>query len=753
MSFSEQDTTIIQKLLADRSVPAKNEYLSGEHPNIEALRKLYDDILSIRETLKRFSKGDFSEQIASRGTVWGYLKALQANLHHLAWQVEQVAAGDLTQRVDFMGDFSVAFNKMVLQLEHSLEKRKNREAAERVQIMFDATPLCCCFWNEKHEILDCNLETVKLYDLSSKKEFLERFFDLVPEYQPDGQRSAGIVRQRINEAFETGYTKYEFVHQKLDGELIPTEVTLVRVLQGDRYLVAGYHRDLRELKRQQAALDQQRLLLLDVVNSSPICFAILLDGKVKFSSAFMKQFLGLGMDEPLIGCFVDQEQGGHLLAEVKKGMHIEWEPVTLRSRENDIKEMLANLFPTNYYGERGMIVWLVDITEIKKIEADLRTAKETAEHLGRVKDEFIANISHELRTPMNAVLGVLHLLHHTKLSEEQTSYIGTMETSAKHLLQIINNILDFSHLESGKVFMDSEDFDVRKVLAKVLTFLREAAEAKKLSFSFSVDDHVPAMITGDPIRLRQILISLADNAIKFTKQGSVQIRTQVESLNGEKIILRFSVQDTGIGMQDNDVQQLFQPFAQADASGTRKYGGVGLGLAVAKNLVEMMGGRIGCESDVHHGSTFFFTAEFKLPKGERIKGVVFPESFRNMPILLAEDNKVNQIVATQMLQDKGFHVDVAPNGLRAVEMVKQKEYALVLMDIQMPEMDGIQATIEIRSDAKHWLLPIVALTANAMEDDLRRYLEAGMNDLIAKPINPERLYRVILKWAKPQKAL
>jgi signal transduction histidine kinase/CheY-like chemotaxis protein len=750
-SDSEQESKIIYKLLTDRSVPSKEEYLVGEGASFEAIHQLYDEVFAIRETLQSFSKGDFDVPITGRGVVWGHLKALQANLKHLAWQVEQVAEGDLSQRVDFMGSFSTSFNKMVLQLEDSLEKMKEREASERTQIMLDATPLACSFWNEQLEILDCNLEAVKLFDLGSKQEYLARFFDLAPKYQPDGRLSSEAIREKLCEAFEKGHARAEFVRQKLNGEPIPTEMNLVRVQQKDQRIVAGYSRDLRELKQKQAALDQQRLLLLDVINSSPICFVILVDGKIKFISVFAKHFLGLDSDEPFIDCFVDQEKGAALLAEVKKDIRIEWEPVTIHSQEHGTKEMLANLFLTEYFGEQGVIVWLVDITELKKVEADLRAAKETAEHLGRVKDEFIANMSHELRTPMNSVLGIIHLLHHTDLSKEQTSYVGTMEESAKSLLQIINDILDFSNIDSGKVFIKSEKLELLQTLANVWQTFRDAAEAKKLSLSYAIDDDVPDTVMGDSTRLRQVLVSLTDNAIKFTAQGSVRIRVQLESSEKEKVVLRFSVQDTGIGLKAEDREGLFQAFSQADTSGTRKYGGVGLGLAMAKSLVEMMNGRIWCESEVQQGTVFFFTAVFGLPKDEN-ETIVFSESFWGQPILLVEDNKINQIVATKMLQEKGFLVDVAPNGLRAVEMVNQRNYVLVLMDIQMPEMDGIQATQAIRSDAKYKSLPIVALTANAMEDDRQRCLEAGMNDHLAKPIDPELLYRAILKWAKTSQA-
>ena len=746
-SFLEQNIDLINKLLTHRPVPSKEEYLSEENPHAEVIGKLYDEVLTVRETLKNFSQGNFNVQIAGRGIVTGYLKALQAHLRHLTWQVEQVAAGDLSQRVDFMGDFSTAFNKMVLQLEDSLEEMKNREAAERTQIMLDATPLCCCFWNEQHELLDCNLEAVKLHGTNSKKEYLDRFFEFAPTYQPDGRLSAEVIHQRLNEVFETGYSRCEFIHQTITGEPIPAEVTLVRVRQQEHYIVASYVRDLRELKKQQSAIEQQQLLLFDAFRSSPICFAILVDDEIKFSSIFMEHFLGLAINEPFIDCFVDQEKGKTLLSNVKNNLPVHWEPVTIRSKEGDVKEMLANLSLTNYYGEQGVIAWLVDITEIKKIEADLRVAKETAEHLGRVKDEFIANISHELRTPMNAVLGIIHLLRNTTLSDEQTLYLSTVEVSAKNLLQIINDILDFSAIESGKVFLLSDDFDVRQTLVNVCSYFRETAEAKKLLILHSVGDDVPALIAGDSVKLQRILMCLTDNAVKFTEQGSVRLRVQLESLEIENAVLRFSVHDTGIGINDADLACIFHPFSQADNSGTRKYGGAGLGLTVAKSLVEIMGGRIWCESEHQKGTTFFFTAVFKLSKDDG--GIIFPESFQGMSILLAEDNKINQIVATKLLQARGFNVDIAPDGLQAVDMVKQKDYALVFMDIQMPKMDGIQATRTIRSDPRYKTLPIVALTANVMEDDLRQYREVGMNDYVAKPISPLLLDRAILQWANP----
>ena len=639
---------------------------------------------------------------------------------------------------------------MVQQFEDSLEKTKEHEAIERIQIMLDATPLSCSLWSEQLAILDCNLEAAKLFELNSKQEYLARFFDLSPQYQPDGRLSMDVFREKLHEAFEQGYVKCEFIRQTLNGEQIPTEVTCVRVQHKNHRVVATYSKDLRELKRKQELLDMQRLLLLNILNTSPICFLILVDGKIKFSTAFATQFLGLDIGELFINYFADQEEGNDLLSLVKDDRHVKWESVTIRTKTGDTKEMLADLFPTEYYGEQGVIVWLVDVTELKKVETDLRTAKETTERLGHVKDDFIANISHELRTPMNAFFGILALLDRTDLSEEQASYVRSMDETAKNLSRIINDMLDFSHIESGKFFIELENFRfaIRQTLASVWKAFQKEADGKQLSLSYSVDDDVPDWVTGDPTRLQKILVTLTHNAIKFTAQGSVRIRVQLESSKNDEIVLLFSVQDTGCGIEAEYLTHIFKPFSQADSSKTREHGGLGLGLAVAQSLVKAMGGRIWCNSEVRQGSTFLFTVVFGLSQDADEESSVISLQFQKSPILLVEDNKINQIVATKMLEEKGLHVDVASNGLKAVEMVQKKQYALVLMDIQMPEMDGLQATQKIRSDPKYKSLPIIALTANAMEEDKRQCLEVGMNDLIAKPINPKVLFQAIRKWAK-----
>ncbi len=769
---TSKGSALVRDLLNARSVPELEDVLSDVPAEDQGdWKELYSEITAMRDTLKNFSGGNFDEQIVHRGAVAGYLKTLQANLRHLAWQVEQVAEGDFSQRVDFMGNFSRAFNKMTSQLERLLAESKEREAYERTRIMLDATPLCCCFWNENLQRIDCNLEAVKLFDLKSKQEFLDRFDELFPEFQPNGLRSTELVEKHLRDAFSKGRLEIQWMHQKPDGEPIPSEISLVRVRQNDRDIVLSYIRDLRELKKTQTALERERLLLLDILNTSPVCFTILVDGKARFVTPFMREFLGIEVGEILTDYFSSHDHADPVATD----SDIPWRPVSVRTKTGETKEMLASFHRTDYYDEKGIMAWLVDVTEIRKVQDDLRVARDKAEELARVKGEFLANMSHEIRTPMNAILGMMHLIQQTELSDKQAVYIETTEKSAKLLLRIINDILDFSKIEAGKMTMESRIFLLSGTIRDAVYLVEESARKKRIKLSCDIPSDLPKTVVGDAVRLKQVLLNLLNNAIKFTSSGEVRLKVAVQDRDEAGITLHFTVCDTGIGLTPGQRENLFLPFTQADNTMSRKYGGTGLGLAICKNLVGMMGGEIWCQSREGEGSTFEFTAMFEwsscgkptenrsggprapeLGEADRYVdeeiGLQIPESLQGIPILLAEDNKINQLVAVELLKLKGFSVDIAPNGRRAVEMIRNKFYAIVLMDIQMPEMDGLEATREVRRDPRFARLPIVAMTANAMSGDRELCLAAGMNDHIAKPIDPNSLYRSIIRWVDSQLA-
>ena len=542
------------------------------------------------------------------------------------------------------------------------------EAEERTQIMLDANPMCCNFWNERLENIDCNAEAPRLFDLANKQEYLDRFFELSPEFQPCGRPTAEMAYEYIQTAFATGRVTFEWMHQKLNGDPVPAEITLIRGKRGDETVVLGYTRDLRELKA-----------------------------------------------------------------------------------------MLA---------------------EMQKKEEQLRLARDLAEKNAQAKSEFLANMSHEIRTPMNAILGMAHILAETELTEKQALYVQKAEYSAKLLLHIINDILDFSKIEAGKLELENTAFSLPAITAQMQDILSLQAKEKGLSFTTTIAPDVPTNLVGDPLRLEQVLLNLSSNAIKFTKNGSVQVAVALHNspaTTEEPICLRFSVQDTGIGLRQEQIDTLFTPFTQADSSTTRKYGGTGLGLAISRSLVELMGGSIQCESTAGQGSTFSFTAKFTVaaespaPQNGPQSGGLVPgqqtlqdnttslandaekdtfEDLAGLRVLLTEDNDINQMIALDYLESKNIQAQVANNGREALEALEKGTYDVILMDIQMPEMDGLTATRHIRQNPAHATLPIIAMTAHAMVGDYEASLQSGMNDHITKPIDPQVLFATLRHWGK-----
>ncbi|MDR3153920.1 MAG: PAS domain-containing protein [Deltaproteobacteria bacterium] len=402
---------------------------------------------------------------------------------------------------------------------------------------------------------------------------------------------------------------------------------------------------------------------------------------------------------------------------------------------------------------------------MREHERELRLARDLAERSARAKSEFLANMSHEIRTPMNAIIGLTHLVLETGLSAQQEDYVRRTGAAARSLLRIINDILDFSKIEAGKLEMESASFSLGEVMSSLRDLMEVRAREKGLEFTADIGEGIPDRLVGDSVRLGQILSNLSSNALKFTAAGSVRVTAAVEEASSGTVLLRFEVKDTGIGLSREQASNLFSPFTQADASTTRKYGGTGLGLAISKRLAEMMGGGIWCESESGRGSVFGFTARFGIDDAAgdspwaSAEGHDFKEDLARLQalagarILLAEDNEVNQLVAGRILAKAGFEVQIAGDGLKAVEMAGSVDYDLVLMDIQMPEMDGLAAARALRADPRFRDLPIVAMTAHAMSGDRELSLASGMNDHISKPIDIQELYRTLLRWIRPRAAV
>ena len=785
-----------------------------------------------------------------------------------------------------------------------------KEAEERMKLMLDSNPLCCSFWDENHNMIDCNEEAARVFNLSDKQVFLDDFLKLSPTYQPDGQLSKDKAKYVLNEAFEKGRIVFEWMHQNLNGEPIPAEVTLVRMQRDGHsilagYTVLGYLRDLREHKRMMAETEEankRTKLMLDI--NPMIC--IMRDDKGNIIDCNQEALNVLGIRDKTEFCknfysyFPEYQPNGQYSTEITKElerilaekgiMYIErtfltpagelvpvetkfvripWQE-TFRdiSFSRDLRETKANEKKMQEIAEREReaqiqreealdrfkVIWehvecgitvvdaetreivdmnpvavrmfggdkteiigkrchnficpakenacpiidmeqtidrsekkfikadgtvipiiksvakiysngrlmllesFTDITSLKEAEEQLRNM-EIIEQANRAKSAFLARMSHEIRTPMNSIIGFSELALDDNISPKTKDYLNQIMENSSWLLQIINDLLDISKIESGRMEIESIPFNLNDVFSYCKSAVAHRALRKNISLVIDAQTNFNKNLIGDPSRLRQVLLNLLTNALKFTEVGSVQLMHKIIESTEHSVTLHFEVKDTGIGIMPDQIEKIFEPFSQADVSITRKYGGTGLGLPITMNILELMGSKLEVESILGAGSIFSFELTFETTdisdETYRIKnadlGIKKP-TFTGV-VLVCEDNRMNQRVITEHLERVGLTVEIAETGQEGIDKVQkridncEKPFDLIFMDVHMPVMDGLQATPIIMKMGTG--TPIVAMTANIMTGDVDQYKMLGMNDHIGKPFRSQELWRCLLKYLTP----
>ncbi len=656
------------------------------------------------------------------------------------------------------------------------KEAKALAAEERIKTMFESMPLGSNIFDTNFNPIDCNNASVQLFGFEDKQGYLDNFYKLSPEKQPDGSSSLLQTHARLKECITSGSCTFEWMHCTKDGTPLPSEVTLIRGAYKNTEVVLAYVRDLREIKASQALAEAAELRNQAILDALPsgVHFWDENAQLIYCNSACLKLF-GFEDKESYLENFTHtipefQPNGQASFSIMKEklknalaGLEDDLEFILIHPVTSEKIPFEIRVRSTSYQGKNCAIAYLRDLREYKAMlaelletEEELRYAKELAEQSSQAKGEFLANMSHEIRTPMNGILGLLHLLNLTHLEDAQKEYVDKIVSSAKNLMRIIDDILDFSKIDAGKLEIEKHPFTLHSIGKEVVDLYEHTCTEKGLILDISYsENHNNTFILGDALRLKQVIFNLISNAIKFTDSGG-QVRFTIETtiLNNKDLHCTFTVSDTGIGLSAEQEKKLFSAFSQADSSVTRKYGGTGLGLVISKRIIKLMEGNINVESALGKGTTFTFTAAFPLfndPSHQQEQYIQLDqneitETVKGKHLLLVEDNEINQIVAKELLQVAGYTIDIAENGHEALQKLKNYTYHAVLMDIQMPVMDGYTATKNIRTQAEYADLPIIAMSAHAMKGDKEISLSHGMNDHITKPIDADILYKTLHFW-------
>jgi len=708
---------------------------------------------------------------------WGFIGFDDCHRERLFTDNEEIA----------LRSVSLALVNAVYSHEQSI---RTLEADERTQIMLDAMPLCANFWDANLNNIDCNQEAVKLFELSSKQEYLDRFHDLSPESQSCGTLSKEKKLDHVSTAFKEGYNRFEWVHQKLDGELIHCEIILVRVKHKDDHIVTGYTRDLRELKSILDRLNSERERSEDaahwyksILDAIPLPVSVT-DTEMKWTyiNKATEDHLGkkrediIGLPCSLTGSEICNTEDCGIMC-IRRGIKQTFFTHNGLSYQANI-EILTNL--ANEIA--GYIEIVQDVTTLQNLARE----RAEAEAASNAKSSFLAMMSHEIRTPMNAILGIAEIqLQDELLVPSATEAFGKIYSSANTLLRIINDILDLSKIEAGKLGLIIDKYDIATILNDTAQLNMMRINSKPIEFRVEVDENTPKVLLGDELRIKQILNNLLSNAFKYTERGEVKLEVSAEFGNKAEntdmasvsdVTLIFRVSDTGQGMTQEQVHELFEKYSRFNLDINRAVEGAGLGMNITQDLIKMMNGEIFVESEPGKGSkiTVYLPQKdvgsgvlgkelsdslryFRMDHATRLKRTkIVRKQMSRAGVLIVDDVETNLYVAKGLMQFYGLSVDTVLSGQEAIDKLNNGDkYDMVFMDHMMPEMDGIETVALIRqmgeTNSYFKNLPIVALTANAVAGTKEMFIKNGFNDFLSKPIDTAELNTILERWIPIEK--